>query len=372
MFDTDAENGSYGPRQGCAVFQTAILAAMSTGPGDPAFRDFVAFTAIHEIGHAFNLWHVDGNSFMQPHPNPPNVGTCDFDNSSQNSQYDYLALASDATYANFVLPGGTPFGVRADGFKGDDDAFAIPSVPIGKLSLKIALSHNTFWSFEPVELDIELSIAGSKPKTIDLPDELDPGYRSFQIWITRPNGERFRFRPQFRFCQSNGRRSITKDKPFRRDISIFRQSGGYTFSTPGQYQVEAIFVPESGPILKSNKVECQVLPAKPKSATWKNSRNILQTSEAQKILRYKHRLPSHHVYSQILKYADKDASVETAATIYYALGKALVRTVEMMPKGSRNDSLRLLGKRHLQKVFKLGNSSHHRMDATKALFDVLK
>lgn len=104
MFDTDGGEGLFGPRQGCAVFLTAIKQAMPDGAGDAALNEFVAYTAIHELGHAFNLWHVGTSSFMQPHPAPAHPGSCDFD----PTQAHYLGLAADPQTSNFVLPGPGP------------------------------------------------------------------------------------------------------------------------------------------------------------------------------------------------------------------------------------------------------------------------
>ena len=54
------------------------------------------------------------------------------------------------------------------------------------LVLQIKESQAEFFRFEPVELDITLSC--SKTRGIRIPDEIDPGYDRFKIWITTPNG----------------------------------------------------------------------------------------------------------------------------------------------------------------------------------------
>src|SRR5216684_1557952 len=76
MFDLNASPGFYGPRQGCALFLTAIdLVTDAT-----SFANFVAFTAIHEFGHALNLWHTaeGASGFMQAHPKPAHLDPSEF------------------------------------------------------------------------------------------------------------------------------------------------------------------------------------------------------------------------------------------------------------------------------------------------------
>src|SRR5579862_3095777 len=218
MFDLDT-HGSFGPRQGCALFLAPItLAIQDAGLGQSALSDFIAFTAIHEIGHAFNLWHMAGSgSFMEPHPDPANLGACTFDPTQRN----YFALLSDPHERDFVIPGGSPFNARPSGWPvdGSQPFEGPPKAPDG-ISLGIALSHESFWSFEPVELEVELEVSGEEPAINSFPNEIDPGYSSFQIWITAPDGERRRFRPQRRFCRPNRPRQITRGEPFRRDISV--------------------------------------------------------------------------------------------------------------------------------------------------------
>ena len=69
MFDFDGQVPAYGPRQGCALFTAALSGAIQQVQGSLRdFQDFFTYTAIHELGHALNLWHVDTASFMNPAP----------------------------------------------------------------------------------------------------------------------------------------------------------------------------------------------------------------------------------------------------------------------------------------------------------------
>jgi hypothetical protein len=378
MFDDDGQAGSFGPRQGFAVFITAIMAAMPNGLGPSALCEFVAYTALHELGHAFNLWHVNDTSLMQPHPDPASILQPHSDPASlisyrfNDTHASYLALAAAAGTADYVLPGPgrKPYGTLAPGFHSDDASpYAGPSEIDAGLSLQIGLSHPTFWSFEPIELDVELSLSDNQAEAVSVPDEIDPGYPSFQIWITRPDGERFRFRAHTRFCRHNGERTITRDHPYLRDVAIFRQSGGYTFTTPGRYRVQAGLRLQSGRFLMSNTSECEVMPAEPRSTVWSSASNLLQTDDARRLLRYKRQPLSFHDCARMALLADEVPSRVTAATIHYALGKALVRSAEAIPHDSYADDMRRRGDSHLRQALRLGELGHHRAAVAASLLN---
>ena len=345
MFDIDGGDSGLGPRQGCAVFLTAIASAMKTDLSDEASHKFISFIALHEIGHAFNLWHVDGDSIMQTNPRPNVFGTLQF----ADTQRLFLSLAAEAATATSVLPGVgcANYGTRPAGFPaGDGPPFASPSRTKRKLMLRIALSTDVLWSFEPIELDVSLSLPRGTARAMTVPNEIDPGYASFQIWITRPDGLRFRYRPATRFCGRNGTLSIRPGVPYMRDIALGRQSGGYTFAVPGEYQVQVAFAMTSGDFIMSNIVKCTVKPAQPSSAEWLAARAALDNDEARHLLRYKRRAPSLQTYDSLQKYADDGASPQTAAAIHFAIGRALADTAVSIG-GQEDQQLLQEGRRHL-------------------------
>jgi len=375
MFDVDRPDGLPGYRQGCALFLQAIWTKFFLQPEaarDAAFREAVAYIAVHELGHVFNLWHEgDGdNSFMKTHPTPERFGDLCFN----TLQRGYLALAVDSSTAAFVIPGPgcEPFGTLAPGFSSSDSsAFAGPAEKVSGLEFRVALSHDSFWSFEPIELDLELHLPQAAAAPIAIPDEIDPGYSTLRIWITRPDGERFRYRPQTRFCSANGERAIMPGGTIRRDIAITRQSGGYTFTMAGEYQVEASFHHPSGGVLLSNSVTCEVLRANPASGKWIEASRVLQNATAQRLLRFKRWVPSHYECARLARFADDTASPATSAAIDYALGKSLLRMAERVPHDDYSRDLRRRGASHLKHALDGLRLSPHRADITTNLLDAL-
>jgi hypothetical protein len=365
MFDTNVAAGSYGPRQGCALFLTPL----QLNTVSDSFAEFLAFTAIHELGHAFNLWHTDGAAgFMQSHPQPANLDPKSFD----PHQTDYLALAHDSALEHYVLPGESAFGDRPSGWpSGDGSPFAGPERAAREISLRINLSHSSFWSYEPVELNIQLAPTAGRKKPIAVPDEIDPGYPSFAIWITKPDGERFRFRSDRRFCSPNGERVIKPGRPYRRDISVFRHAGQYTFRAPGRYEVQASVRLRSGQLVVSNIAECEVLAAAPSAALWKRLRSVLTTQHAMTLLRFKRGIPSSESYRQLASLATSQRTPDvTAAALHYSLGLAFARGAEQPNEKSNRKQFDRQARKHLEAAVSHRSLDRHRR--TNAVAQIAK
>ncbi len=93
------------PREGCAIFLNAIR---QIRPSDDAFSKETVFTAIHELGHVFNLWHLENpKTFMATSNNStPYPETAYY---FHKSHRDYLHQASVNSH---VWPGGSHFDER--------------------------------------------------------------------------------------------------------------------------------------------------------------------------------------------------------------------------------------------------------------------
>jgi hypothetical protein len=359
MFDVDDGDG-LGPRQGCAVFLTAIASAMGTDLTDSASREFISFIALHEVGHAFNLWHVGDDSIMQTNPQVGSLGTLKF----EDTQRHFLSLASGSATAASVLPGAgcAAYGTRPAGFpSGDGQPAAAPSRRKRKLALQIGLSTNALWPFEPIELDVSLSLPKDAVRAVTVPNEIDPGYSSFQIWITRPDGARFRYRPAMRFCGRNGTLSIRPGLPYVRDIALGRQSGRYTFAVPGEYQVQAMFAMTSGDFIMSNVAKCTVKSSQPSSPEWLAAKAALDNDEVRRLLQYKRRAPSLQTYASLQRYAaEATTSPATSAAIHFAIGRALADTAASMAK-HLDQALLQEGQRHLHLALESNSLSPKRV-----------
>ncbi len=364
MFDLDFHSSGIGPRQGCALFLKQIQNV--TGSDEQAFRELVAFTAVHEIGHAFNLWHVDNPiSFMKQPPYGDLNNACGFVPDHQT----YLQCAADPMTAPYVVPGllARSFGTRVPGLgfpSGSEDSYAI-TAPSASLELRIGLSHDEFWHFEPVELEVELTVPNQESGAIVVPEEMDPGYSRFEIWITRPDGEQHRYRPSRRHCSNPATVEISHTKPYRRDIPIFLQSGSYTFPMTGRYAIQVRLRLSADQQLVSNIVECEALKPQPDSEVYVASRDALSSAEAVRLLRYRSRLPHRSDFARLVRFTERHPSQASAATVGYSLGKVLLKAAEANPDDVQD--LREQGLNHLTRAAEHHSLGTHRRSVISRL-----
>ncbi|MDB6027447.1 MAG: hypothetical protein JWM68_3670 [Verrucomicrobiales bacterium] len=365
MFDRDTNSGDYGPRQGCAIFVLPILNALNRL--NTAIRDFdelVAYTIAHELGHAFNLWHVSKPSFLFESPDARTFRNCC---SFVPEHAEYLRHASDLDYAEFILPGGTPFGSRGPLHASAGDDSFLRAKDSHKLRIHIETTHDEFHYFEPVELNVTLLT--QEDGDFKVPDEIDPGYSSFAIWITHPNGERVRFHSTHQYCPRGKSVSISKSSPFRRDISIFMQKGRYTFPAAGRYRIQATLRVSSRVVIQSNTAECEVLPSKPGSGDFDASRQALCSPESIKFLRYKSRLPIHRRLLSLESIREKHWRSPSGCAIQYAIGRALFSMSERHSDQKRAHQLRHQGRQSLERAASHRFIGKHRLDVIRLLLE---
>lgn len=327
MFDMEGQDGAYGVRQGCALFVQAIWSKLYDLPdAESKFQRAVSYMATHELGHMLNLWHEDDGdtSFMQPHPDPETLGDLKFN----STQCDYLALAQSAATARFVLPGVgvAQFGELAPGYGNGSDGSPYAAPRKGKSAplMRISLSVENLWAFEPIELDLTLETSPDRKTALKVPDEIDPSRHAFEISIKRPDRSTFLYRPQASFCGEQRELTLKPGKPFRRDISIGRQSGGFTFQAPGIYEIQALLRLRNGRIVESNTVCCEVL-APQDSSQWHDLQRLMTLTTIQRTLRFKRHLPPEKEYSLLAELASNPNFHSSSTAIHYALGRALAK-----------------------------------------------
>jgi hypothetical protein len=246
------------PRQGCAVFLNAIARERADADDRSAEEQF---TAIHELGHVFNLAHTKALTYMKQ------SGAKVYDLTHvrfNDTQCDWLAQCSTS---RAVMPGGTPFGVGGAAGAADPEghfnASARPRAQAtrswGDLELVVSVSQPEFYLWEPVELNVTVRVKRDSSRVFRIPNMVDPGYGRFAIFAEDAAGERRRFRSAVQYCAHRDALRISKTEPYHRDVSIFRDASGYFFRRSGTHRLHAQFELPSGETLKSNVLDVNVL-----------------------------------------------------------------------------------------------------------------
>jgi hypothetical protein len=346
------------PRQGCAVFVDAIADYRKAG----VERDTeIAFTALHELGHLFNLGHVrKPSSFMSDAesmvPPPSSFGFTP-------RHCERLRLGSTSPH---VWPGGSRYGDLGPLSPDPAEEHGAPS-RFG-LELAVEVCQREFNAWEPVELEIQLSVAPGLDRSFVLPDVVDPGYGAFEIWIERPNRERVRYRPCNVYCRNPGKLEIAPGQSFDRDLSLFGQSGGYTFRHAGVHRVWAeLRLPRLG-LLTSNVVELNVLP-QPYRGPRLQLGTLLDAPAAARALFYRASRPGGRGATRLEQVAADFAATPAAAASHYTLGRILLGEAERRRSAEVGSRLRAEGRERLARAAQHQRLSRHRRRVAERLLD---
>lgn len=255
--DDDPNLGSFVsvPREGCAVFVDSIARLRNPTGNTPglAIQELV-FTAVHELGHVFNLWHWSGTpTFMSVSdaaaPYPPKL-------------YRFAPVHADwlsrCSHDPHVRPGASRFLDRGTSF---DVPLRTRRRAHPTLALSIALHPKRCWAFEPIHLDLHLRLKRGVRRAANVAAIMDPGHESFRAYIEDPNGERKLYRPSIHCCEAPERLHIERGRGFTRDLPIFWDWKGYTFTSAGRHRVWVELDVGASQRVTSNRVEIQVLPS---------------------------------------------------------------------------------------------------------------
>ena len=308
------------PREGCAVFLDSIKAWR---PDDADYERETLFTTVHEMGHIFNLQHTDEACWLAESQRAAPYG----DDHHKFTDRQKRALAACSRAAE-VMPGGSRFGETGD--YGATNLIRPGRYGLDGLKLKTSVGARGFWAFEPVELDIEVSVAPDAPQAFEIPDRIDPGYECFKIWIEEPTGERRLYRSPRRYCSRPATKALAPGQAFRRDVSLFRQAGGLTFRRAGLHRVWAEFEARPGEWLQSEPVEFEILGAAD-GWLYQRARSVLERTACSRLL-------YHRALRRGLRAEPLEALVaetgdwEGAGRIRYGLGRALLHASIGRPK----------------------------------------
>jgi hypothetical protein len=303
------------PREGCAVFLGAI--GMFRNHDPQAVAEEICFNTMHELGHVFNLPHRNQPRSYMSRSDPGRSGARGFVD-------DHKSLLARCSESPNICPGGSKYGDVGTLSKWiDGDTFNTSPFEDG-LRLEVSIEPREFWNFEPVELDVRISVARAR-RSIRIPNAVDPGYSQFRIWIEEPSGERRLYRCPRHYCHTKRRRTIGPGRSFERDISIFAEEGGFTFRKVGVHKVWAEFDVGRRGVLASEPFAVNVLPYPHEDAAGTALRNALvDRGLAQLAFHRRARLPRDLV-EHVDALRARLGPLPAVTSLEYALGRALLK-----------------------------------------------
>lgn len=354
-------------RQGCAVFIDAINKNFPNNAANA--KDQMVFTAIHELGHVFNLWHIeDPNSLsFMSQSDPGNL----YGHNAYHFHGDHIKFLARCSFDEHVKPGGSNWGDRGTGYTGETEGYKNAGRRPTGIEMLIDIEPREFFRFEPIQMDLLIRSKPGTSRSKTIPRQVDPGYDNFIIWITDPNGERRRYKPTAMYCKNFQTINISPDTPYSRDITLFGQRGGYTFHETGVHRIQVVFRLSDYEALHSNEIEVNVLSEVIRDRACEDLYAALAVPPVAEMMFYK----NGDITSSAVKHAKEIVAryhrTSAAAGFHYAFGRAVLRRSEntLTERQSKKDLIRM-ALLHLNRALDHSSlSSHRKRLATKFIED---
>lgn len=254
MFDDIGPNH----RQGTAIFTDSFIRDVPAGDAAPAAWDqrMRFWTAVHEMGHAFNLAHSWQKSLGTPW-----IPMADQPEARSFMNYPYFvsggqaAFFSDFAYrfsdeellfmrhapSRFVQMG------NADWFDHHSFEQAFAELPPAEYRLQVRANRESavFDFLEPVVLELKLTNTSGEPKIIRA-DLLDPQH--VMTIVTSAGKEPRQWMPYARTCADAAATVLEPGASIYASLPIFAGLNGWDVSEPGSYEVVAVVEVDGRPL----------------------------------------------------------------------------------------------------------------------------
>jgi hypothetical protein len=255
-------------RQGAASFYQVIQAATPQN-----LRDQV-YVNVHELGHAFNLFHAFQKQFMTP-PLPSRPGALSWMNYPQNYdpgggapsgaaafwssfafQFDDLELAHVRHgFRDNVIMGGTPFGTGA--------ALEMPVQPTGALEdrsgLRLEVRTSPVRPVVGTPIVLEIALTAERGQLVHPAELLHPKYGIVQVTISRPRGDVVVHRPPVLHCAELPLVPAAAGEVLPASAYIgYDAAVGHVFEDPGTYRIRAEYTAPDGSVITSGTATTRV------------------------------------------------------------------------------------------------------------------
>jgi hypothetical protein len=266
-------------RQGTALFLRSFISEAPDGDATPeAWRRRMAFwTAVHEMGHAFNLLHAWDKGVEEFHYRPWVPQTANYDLLTFMN-YPYLYQTGSELDANtirffrefsfrftdsellflrhapkrFVIMGGERFGTN----HAFEQARLSPA-PALTLEARVNRNNPEFEFMEPIVIELKLKNTSKQPALV--PDRLLHVSDSLTIQVQKRWGEPKTFHPFAHYCYQGSQRVLDAGESIYESLFLSVDQNEWLIDSPGYYAIQVCLHFPNEDIL-SNSLPIRVAP----------------------------------------------------------------------------------------------------------------
>jgi reprolysin-like metallo-peptidase family M12B len=245
MFDDIGPN----QRQGTAIFEDSFIS--QAPPNDPNPAAWVArmkfWTAVHEIGHTFNLAHswqktlgvpwiplaneAEARSFMN-YPYSVQGGESAFFSSFEYRFSDQELLFLRHAPERLVQQGNALW-FDHHGFEQTRQS----QVPQLTLELRVNRAQATYEFMEPVAIELKLKNVSGESQVID--DRVLATFDRLTVVIKKEGRAARQFRPFAHYCWRSGKTVLQPGEAVYESLFVGAGSNGWDVAEPGRYVLQA-------------------------------------------------------------------------------------------------------------------------------------
>lgn len=252
MFDDIGPNH----RQGTAIFRDSFIQDVPAGdPNGAAWRRRMEFwTAVHEMGHAFNLAHSWQKALGAPQaPGDPWIPLANEPEARSFMNYPFNVSGGESAFFSdfefrfsedeliFMRHAPRRFVQMGNSDWFNNHAFEAPDdmMHTGDWALQIRPNRdaNAYKFLEPVSMELKLTNVGRVSQVLDEDLLRDGGHIS--VFVQREGGNTHRWRPMVTRCHEDHDDDLAPGESIYGTHLISASTSGWIIDEPGFYKVQA-------------------------------------------------------------------------------------------------------------------------------------
>lgn len=273
MFDDIGPNH----RQGTAIFTDSFINDVPNGDGDPAGwrRRMQFWTAVHEMGHAFNLAHSWQKALGTPQgaPGDPWIPLANEPDARSFMNYPFNVSGGESSFfsdfrfrfsddelifmrhapRNFVQMGNSNW-FENHGFEAPN---SLQHTGNWALELRPNRDASSYRFLEPVTMELKLTNTSAQAVSVD-PDMVSEGHH-VTIFTQKEGGKTHQWRPMMASCHEPHEERLDPGESLYGAHMVSAASSGWIIDEPGFYKVQAA-VNMGDEIIVSNVARVYVTP----------------------------------------------------------------------------------------------------------------